>query len=150
MLPTIVIRHRKENLQKCSLRGLENRNDFLFFTYPKEIIEIDFSSYILLTIDAPILQEGENEKGFLLIDATWKYAGKILGKYDTPKLEKKSLPPYFKTAYPRYQTGCSDPNRGLASIEALYIAFLLTKRPTNDLLVNYYWKDQFLKKNELF
>jgi pre-rRNA-processing protein TSR3 len=147
MLPTVILRHRKENLNKCSLKGLEERDDFLFFTYPKEDININLSSYIMLTIDAPILTERDKDNGLLLIDGTWRYAATMVKKYDM--VEKRSLPICYKTAYPRYQTACPDPIRGLASIEALYIAFLITQRPSKNLLDNYYWKEQFLKLNNI-
>ena len=32
--PTIIFRHRKENLKKCSLRFIEKRADCIFYSYP--------------------------------------------------------------------------------------------------------------------
>ena len=55
--PTVIIRHRLENLKKCSLRGLENRTDFIFLTYPYYTLP-DLQSYIVLTLDAPPLTKG--------------------------------------------------------------------------------------------
>lgn len=151
MLPTIIIRHKKENLKKCSLRGLETRDDFLFFTYPlkKDLKdEIDFSSYFLLKMDSPPLSFDDEKKGIILIDSTWKYLEKIL-KIIPISIQTRSIPQKFVTAYPRKQTHCIDPKHGLASIEALYLSFLLTNRDTDNLLDNYYWKDEFLKINNL-
>jgi pre-rRNA-processing protein TSR3 len=150
MPQTIILRHRKENLKKCSLRGLETNKDFLFFTYPKDILNINFSNYIMLTMNAQTLLPEDMHKGLLLIDATWKYADKIIKKYSSnTSLEKRSIPKHYQTAYPRCQTHCPDPNRGLASIEALYIAFLITGKPAETLLDNYHWKELFLKINNL-
>lgn len=144
MLPTIIWRHRKENLKKCSLRGLEKRADMLFVTYPTPL-SFDPDSYILLSMEGPPLSLKDREKGLLLIDGTWKYAS--IMENQLPKIEKRSIPQGFITAYPRKQTACPDPEIGLASIEALYIAYHLLGYPFEGLLDNYYWKEDFFRKN---
>ncbi|MCE2982435.1 MAG: hypothetical protein LW832_02600 [Parachlamydia sp.] len=147
--PTVVIRHRLENLKKCSLRGLEARKDFHFITYPfKTLPPID--SYVLLSVDAPPLTEQDHACGLLLLDATWRYAAKMVKPFlQAPGLIYRSLPHHYRTAYPRKQDDCPDPERGLASIEALYLSYLLMGRPTDGLLDQYYWKESFLKINGL-
>ncbi len=71
-MKTIIIRHKKENLKKCSLRGLEKDENILFIKYPYEQI-LDLSNYVILTIDADIiLSKKDVGKGILLIDSTWK------------------------------------------------------------------------------
>ncbi|MBM3193504.1 MAG: DTW domain-containing protein [Chlamydiae bacterium] len=144
-LPTIILRHRKENLKKCSLRGLENRDDMQFFTYPKDSLP-PLSNYILLDMNAPLLSEKDKTFGIFLIDGTWNYAKKMTNSIKEP-LIKRSLPNHFKTAYPRRQDSCDDPERGLASIEALFIAYSLLERTSDGLLDHYHWKDTFLKMN---
>lgn len=149
MFPTIIIRHRKENLKKCSLRGLEKKEDFLFYSYPNEISKLpDLSNYILLKMGAPEIKKSDNKKGLLLIDSTWKYLDKIL-KIIPENIETRSLPKNYISAYPRKQTMCPDPKLGLASIEALYLAYMTLKKDTSDLLDNYFWKDKFLDINSL-
>jgi pre-rRNA-processing protein TSR3 len=148
-LPTIILRHRKENLKKCSLRGLENRSDFKFFTYPKDILP-PLDGYILLTLGAPLLSERENRHGLFLIDATWRYAGLMLK--NLPPMGScilRSLPSSLRTAYPRRQEDCPDPEAGLASIEALYAAYTLLGRNTDGLLDSYHWKEKFLRLNSM-
>jgi pre-rRNA-processing protein TSR3 len=148
MLPTLILRHRKENLKKCSLRGLEKREDFTFLRYPC-VQWPNFDGYCLLTMNAPLLTAADKHLGLFLIDATWKYAEKMEACLPKePNLVYRSLPGHFRTAYPRYQTSCPDPERGLASIEALYLAFLITERKTDSLLDNYHWTKEFLMKNE--
>lgn len=143
---TVILRHTRENLKKCSLRGLEKRNDFLFFTYPKDPLP-PLPNYVLLTVEAPVLTLDDKMKGLFFIDATWRLAEKmekhVMDRYP---FEKRSLPPTFRTAYPRKQTGCPDPERGLATLEAIYIAYLITGRPTEGLLDDYHWKELFLDK----
>lgn len=151
--PTTVIRHRLENLKKCSLRGLEQRPDFNFFTYPNpNLISLlpPLEETIILKVDAPPLSEADNSLGLLIIDATWRYALKMLKSLEhLPSVHYRSLPGQYRTAYPRQQNDCPDPERGLASIEAIYLAYYLMGRDTTGLLDLYYWKEQFLINNQL-
>jgi pre-rRNA-processing protein TSR3 len=147
--PTIVIRHRKENLKKCSLRGLERRPDFLFFRYPLQESLPRLDNYILLSLDTEEeLSVQDGAMGLLLLDATWRYAYKMSEQIDFPlNLRKKRLPPHLKTAYPRRQQDCLDPSLGMASIEAIACAYALMGRSLEGLLDSYYWKDSFIEKN---
>jgi len=147
-IPTnIVLRHRRENLKKCSLRGLEPREDIDFYTYPRSPLP-DLSNHILLTMEGPELSIEDASHGLFLIDGTWKYAEVMYRSLKTKPIER-TLPRHFLTAYPRKQTECIDPTRGLASVEALYLAYMITKRDTKSLLDHYYWKDEFLKINNI-
>lgn len=145
---TLIIRHARENLKKCSLRGLESSGDYLFLTYPGLVLP-DLTGYFLLSIEGEVLSSEDSTKGMLLLDGTWRYAMKmqkfVLERFDLPK---RKLPDQFRTAYPRRQEECLDPERGLASIEALYAANFLLGRKTEGLLDNYHWKDEFLVKNQ--
>lgn len=153
---TYIIRHVRENLKKCSLAPLEaqekHREKFLFFTYPyciqgQETLPC-FDNHLLLDIEGEPLSREDATKGLILIDATWRLACKMLR--NIPQIEhlpRRSLPKGFQTAYPRRQLDCPDPTEGLASIEALYIAFFLLGRPCEFLLDGYYWKTAFLEKN---
>ncbi|MDN3507705.1 MAG: hypothetical protein P0S94_02155 [Simkaniaceae bacterium] len=144
-LPTIILRHRKENLKKCSLTGLETRDDLDFYTYPLKASLPDLTNYIMLDFDGPEISLDDAHFGIFLLDSTWKYE-KVM-RNAIPDLPKRSLPSNYRTAYPRKQTACNDPDRGLASIEALYLAHKLSGRPYKDLLDHYHWKEEFLKIN---
>src|ERR1700730_14800477 len=90
--PTIILRHRKENLRKCSLRGLEHREDIHFFTYPKDSLP-DLSRHLLLTMNAPELSRSDEGHGLFLIDATWKHAETIYNQLNMPhQFSMRSLP----------------------------------------------------------
>lgn len=146
--PTIVWRHRKENLKKCSLRGLEDRSDFHFISYPTEELPV-LDEYVILQLEAPTLSEADAERGLLIIDGTWRYAG-LMGRQLANRGISgvpRSLPAHYRTAYPRYQNGCPLPDQGLASIEALYVAYHLLGRDTEGLLTHYHWASQFLAEN---
>ena len=144
---TFILRHRKENLRKCSLTGLEKREDMHFFTYPTEFLP-DLSNFVQLAMDAPCLSQNDGDKGLFLIDATWRYAEKmddfVASRQQTVK---RSLPNGWITAYPRKQEDCPDPEHGLASVEALFAAYHILGRSTEGLLDNYYWKDLFIERN---
>jgi len=144
---TYILRHQRENLKKCSLRGLECREDCLFFTYPSSDLP-ELSQHILLAIEAPPLSVADVDKGIFLLDATWRYAARMLHFVEakTP-IEKRSIPKGFRTAYPRRQEDCPNPEEGLASVEALYIAYKILGRDPTGLLDHYHWKDLFLEKN---
>lgn len=144
-MKTIILRHRRENLKKCSLRGLENRPDLSFYTYPTDPLP-DCSNFLLLKVGAPPLTLEDRNRGLFLIDGTWRLA-QIMDKQLPWKLETRSLPSGFRTAYPRRQTDCPDPNAGLSSIEALYVAHLFLGRSVENLLDAYYWKNHFLQIN---
>lgn len=142
--PTYVLRHRRENLKKCSLRGLESRSDFVFFSYPNEPLP-DLSNYIMLDFEGPAISAADSSHGLFIIDATWRYAEKMTRFVDKQAfIQRRSLPEKFRTAYPRRQEDCPLPERGLASIEAIYIAYWLMGRDTTGLLDNYHWKNDFL------
>lgn len=145
--PTIILRHRKENLKKCSLHGLENRKDMQFYSYPNDRLP-PLLNYILLTLEAPPLSIEDRNHGLFIIDGTWRYAA-VMEK-QIPKensLILRSIPNEFRTAYPRKQTGCPDSERGLASLEALFIAQVILGKETEGLLSHYYFAEEFLQKN---
>jgi len=148
-LQTLALRHRRENLKKCSLKGLEIRQDMRFFTYPCDALP-DLSNHLLLVVDgAPELCAADGHFGLLILDSTWRYLPKLIQYVDGHKLMKKrSLPPGYRTAYPRRQEDCTDPTKGLSSLEAIFIAYHVLGRDTSGLLDNYYWKEEFLKVNQ--
>ncbi len=147
--PTLILRHKRENLKKCSLRGLEGRPDCIFLTYPLAKLP-NLDQYCILTLDAPQLSPEDASRGLFLIDGTWRYA-QVMSKIIpiNGKHIYRSLPPHLQTAYPRRQPDCPDPKRGLASIEALYAAYSILGRSTEGLLDCYHWKKEFLSQKVL-
>ncbi len=146
--PTLILRHTRENLKKCSLRGLETRTDCLFFTYPTQTLP-HLSNYILLSLEGPPLTHADAHLGLLLIDGTWRHSKTMYQQLPHPHLfQQRTLPATLQTAYPRRQEDCANPERGLASVEALFSAYLILGRKTEGLLDGYHWKEAFLKKNQ--
>jgi pre-rRNA-processing protein TSR3 len=145
--PTIILRHKRENLKKCSLRGLEHREDMVFLTYPASFLP-DLKNYFVLTLDAPLLTPDDAHLGLFLIDGTWRYAEKMAQSLPPPFM-CRSLPAHFRTAYPRRQLDCPEPERGLASVEALYLAYSILGRTTEGILDHYHWKELFMSKLDI-
>ena len=145
--PTVILRHRKENLKKCSLRGLEERSDMQFFQYPKQDLP-PLPGYIILDLDAPPLSQEDGDRGLFLLDGTWRYAERMAKVVPAEGMLSRSIPGEVRTAYPRKQEDCQDPERGLASVEALYVAYLMLGRPVEGLLDRYHWKEEFLELNK--
>lgn len=142
---TIIVRHPKENPKKCSVLPLKGREDIRFLSYPpKEMPTLD--GYIRLAAEGPELSAADRRCGILLLDGSWRASGKMIARFEA--VSPRSLHGW-KTAYPRASKLGTDPDNGLASIEALYIAHHLLGRPTAGLLDHYHWAREFLEMNNL-
>ena len=141
--PTIIIRHSKENPRKCSILPLRGRPGIVILGYPVKQMP-DLTGYVRLAAEGPELSAADSPCGLLLLDASWRWAGRMTASFS--EVPARSLHGY-KTAYPRVAKSGTDPDNGLASIEALYIAYRLLGCSTDGLLDHYHWKEEFLKAN---
>lgn len=142
---TIVVRHRRENPAKCSILPLRGRPDLHFCNYPvKERPDLD--GYIRLAAEGPELSSADAGWGLLLLDASWRWAA--LMTRDFEDVPPRSLHG-FRTAYPRVSKQGTDPENGLATVEALYLAYHILGRQTEGLLDHYRWAEEFLQINGL-
>jgi pre-rRNA-processing protein TSR3 len=82
----------------------------------------------------------------LLLDGSWRWAA-VMNR-DFLDVPPRSLQGY-RTAYPRRSKLWQDPDNGLASVEAWYLAYHLLGRPTAGLLDHYRWGAEFLRLNGL-
>jgi len=143
--PTIIVRHPKENPRKCSVLPLKGKPDLLFFGYPvKNPPRLD--NYIRLAAEGPALSMDDADKGVLLLDGSWRWAEQMTRAFE--HVPPRSLRGY-ESAYPRVSKLGTDPDNGLASIEALFLAHHLLGRPTEGLLDHYRWREEFLKRNNI-
>jgi len=142
---TIIVRHPKENPKKCSVLPLKGRPDISFLSFPVKALP-DLDSYIRLATEGPPLSEADREKGILLLDGSWRWATAMTRDFE--HVPPRSLAGY-QTAYPRVSKLGTDPDNGLASIEALYLAYHILGRPTKGLLDQYHWAEEFLRVNGL-
>jgi pre-rRNA-processing protein TSR3 len=143
--PTVIVRHPKENPRKCSVYPLRGRPDIVFLGYPV-LQPPDLSSYVRLAAEGPPLSADDAGMGILLLDGSWRWAGAM--ERDFAAVPPRSLAGW-KTAYPRVSKLGTDPDNGLASIEALFVAYHLLGRPAEGLLNHYRWAAEFLRANGL-
>ena len=141
--PVIIVMHPSENLAKCSVWPLRDRSDLVFQTWPKITID-DRAAYVRLGLGGPPLSMDDADRGILLLDATWRYAERM--ERDVTDLPVRGLPP-LETAYPRTSKLFQDPAGGLATVEALYAAYILTGRDPAGLLDHYRWAETFVERN---
>jgi pre-rRNA-processing protein TSR3 len=143
--PTLIIRHPRENPRKCSILPLRGREDIIFYRYPVNH-RPELNGYLRLAAEGPPLSAADAGCGLLLLDGSWRWAEAMTRDFlDVPP---RSLSGY-QTAYPRVSKLGTDPDNGLASIEALAIAYHILGRPLEGLLDHYRWAEDFRRLNEL-
>lgn len=144
---TWIVVHPRENRRKCSVEPLRVRPDFYFVNYRNQDSHLPPAGYLRLGLGGPLLTGEDAGKGLLILDATWRLAGGMEETYRTYPV--RSIPAW-KTAYPRVSKVFQDPLHGLATIEAVYAAYIAMDRDPSGLLDHYYWKDEFLSLNRDF
>ena len=143
--PVIIVRHPAENPRKCSVMPLRGRSGIVFLTHPVADPP-DLTNYVRLAAEGPALSAEDAGKGILVLDGSWRWAAAMARDFD--QVPPRSLAGW-KTAYPRVSKLGTDPDNGLASIEALYLACHLLGLPTEGLLEHYRWAEAFLEINGL-
>ncbi len=140
--PVTVIRHPKERIAKCSLRHLHHRPGFRFLRASCGL-RFDATGFLLLAVDAPPLTLADRGAPLLLLDSTWRHLEQ-LARCVTGTPIRRSIPGAVRTVYPRKSRIFDDPDAGLASVEALYVALRILGEDDPSLLDGYHWKDAFL------
>jgi ribosome biogenesis protein Tsr3 len=117
-------------------------------------VEIPEDSGILLEVGAPALSVEDRlvlaSGPLILLDATWARIPKLRTRIafrPGARIERRSLPDWVQTAYPRVSKLREDPPAGLASVEALHAAAAILGEPVPDLLDAYRWRAEFLARN---
>ena len=142
--PTIIVVHPKERRSKCSVQHLRETPGFEFHKFPADASRVPPDRYVRLGMEGACLSRDEIDKGLLLLDGTWRWAERMENDYQ--HIPVRSLP-IAVTAYPRVSKTYDDPGGGLATIEALYIAYKILGRNTESLLSEYRWAEEFLDLN---
>ena len=142
-IQTIIIRHPKERLSKCSLQPLIHRKDLTFLKSTPNFT-FDATNHILLCLDAPELTIQDKNHPLLLIDSTWRLLPQIMSKIKGSPI-RRTLSSFIQTAYPRISKIGPNPHQGLASVEALFVAKYILGDHDPSLLDSYHWKDPFLE-----
>lgn len=142
MVETVVIRHARERLSKCSLHPIEGHAGLRFFK-AKGTFSFEASGYTILAVDAPVLSPADAVRPLLLLDSTWKLLPTLEARLQGEGV-RRSLPS-VQTAYPRVNKQGLDPLAGLASVEALYLAQRVLGHDEPSLLAHYHWREAFLE-----
>ena len=140
---TIVVRHPREAPAKCSILPLRDRPDIVFLQHPVAVPP-NLEGYLRLAAEGPELSSTDADAGLLLLDASWRWAETMNRAFvDVPPRSLRG----YRTAYPRRSKLFEDPGNGLASVEALFLAYHILGRPTEGLLDHYRWREAFLQLN---
>ena len=145
MIPITVIRHPKERRSKCSLRPLEARAEMTFHRARPDWL-FDVSGFTILALGAPEMSPADAGRPLLLLDSTWRLLPQLEACLHGQAI-RRTLPA-VPTAYPRVSKLTNDPTRGLASVEALYLAKLMLGERDDTLLEDYYWAEAFMRNLE--
>ncbi|WP_459556616.1 ribosome biogenesis domain-containing protein [Lacunimicrobium album] len=140
---TIIVVHPNERRSKCSVEPLRGKEGFTFWTYPHKQPE-QLTGYVRLGIGGELISPEDATKGLVVLDGTWRWAEKMEQQYQ--ELPIRSLPNWV-TAYPRVSKVYADPQGGLATVEAIYAAYVGLGRNVDGMLDSYYWKEKFLELN---
>jgi len=145
-----ILMDKKENPRKCTILPLRDRKDFhIRYFHGKRAIPA-FQSEVLLHMDGENLADitPHSIHSLALIDCIWRRVEPTLKKVEGPTPRLVKIPPGFITAYPRKNKQGNDPEGGLATIEALFIAASFLGIWDESLLEKYHFKNEFLELNK--
>ena len=140
----LILRDPRESIKKCSLTPLRGKPGVEFQSYYRDR-RIDADGRVLLDPEGEPFTAADRGRGLFLIDCSWRRVGQLAATVDGVVVRRRL--PELATAYPRKSRIFEDPQAGLASIEALFVATLLLGEPRLDLLDAYRWRDAFLAAN---
>lgn len=141
-----IVVHTSENKKKCTVESLRGKDGFRFYPFPLKQ-EVDFSNCYRLGIGGKHISMSDASMDLVVLDGTWRYAKVMETAF--PELPVRSLSGW-QTAYPRTSKLYEDPETGLATIEAIFAAFIVTGKRTDGLLDHFHWKEKFLCLNQCF
>ena len=142
--PTIIVVHPKERRSKCTAEPLRGKPGFVFWKFPNLGSE-SLDGYVQLGLEGPQISRAEADRGLLILDGTWRLTSAMEEHF--AHVPVRSLPAW-RTAYPRMSKMFENPPDGLATIEAIYVAYKLLGREPDYLLDEYHWADEFLRLNQ--
>lgn len=151
MIYEIVLDHG-ETANKCTVTPLRDRADFRFFSVFGQGPIGPLSASVLLHPDGQCLSQlvwREPPTTIASVDCVWRRLPKILPRLSWvgQKAVLAKIPEGFLTAYPRKGLPAADPDGGLATIEALFVAAALMGHWDITLLSRYYFGRAFVERN---
>lgn len=145
----ILVDH-SETANKCTILPLAYRSDFRIRRVTAGKI-LPLHAQFLLHPEGEVLSlethAGDRQADLAAIDCIWRRLAPIMQLVATPIPRLVRIPEGFVTAYPRKSRLSFDPPKGLATIEALFIAAALLGNWDETLLREYYFAREFLALN---
>ena len=146
---------RTESPNKCSILPLSYRSDFRIVRFDRRYPIAALTGRVLLHPEGEVLEAPSakatlaGDDAFVLsaIDCNWKRLGRILAKVAAPLPPLVRIPDGFRTAYLRRNKRDEDPEQGLATIEAVFLAAAFLGNWDETLLKEYAVADEFLAAN---
>lgn len=145
-----VILDSGETANKCTIAPLAYRSDFRLYRVKGEDTLGPLASEILLHPEGPCLTEIKKSvqvKGIATIDCVWRRVDPIIRRVAAPLPMLARIPDGFQTAYPRHSKHGFDPDCGLATIEAIFVARALLGVWDVTLLSHYHFGPEFVDLN---
>ena len=131
MIDILIVRDPRESARKCSLTPLRGMAGIRFVAYDPER-RVDAGRRVLLHADGELLGVRDRGTPLLLVDCAWRRVPQVLATIDGELMPRRL--PELATAYPRASKLFEDPERGLASVEALYAALALLGERREEVL----------------
>ncbi len=146
---------KTESVSKCTILPLEYRADFEIIRFSRNRPIAPLKGDFLLHPEGLLLDKIQDElrsrptpvEKVSLIDCNWRRLSGILDLLEKPWPTLVRIPDGFTTAYPRRNKQGLDPENGLATIEALFIAAAFFGHWDETLLKEYYFASRFLEIN---
>lgn len=143
-----------ETANKCTIAPLADRADFRLFPTRGEGPIGPLKASVLLHHEGECLTQLKaklpNVTTIASIDCVWRRLPKLAARlsWDNGKAPAHGkIPSGFRTAYPRVGLPQHDPEGGLATIEALFVASAVLGNWDSSLLAKYYFGQKFIELN---
>ncbi|MFN0206433.1 MAG: ribosome biogenesis domain-containing protein [Planctomycetota bacterium] len=144
-VPVLIIRDARESPRKCTIAALRGLPNITIRGWQRDT-PIDISGTTFLHPGGDALTLADADRPLLIVDSSWHHLAQIMNDL-TGRHVKRSIPAGFVSAYPRKSRIYQDPQSGLASVEALYIALTILGGRRDDILEPYHFRNQFLELN---
>jgi pre-rRNA-processing protein TSR3 len=150
-----VLVDRSERINKCTILPLAGHRDLDILRYNRGQPLAALTGQLLLHPDGQPLDlwrrttvPATTVPTLSAIDCTWKRLHTVLNCIAKPLPTLVGIPAGFVTAYPRRNKQDKDPDAGLATIEAVFIAAALLGHWDTSLLGHYAFAEAFLRQNK--
>lgn len=144
-----VLVDRAETANKCTILPLADRRDFEILRFEPNQRLKPLTGDLLLHPEGVPLDPATHSglRKISAVDCTWKKLTRFVKRIDGPLPALGRIPDGFVTAYPRRNKKDLDPDQGLATIEALFIASAFAGNWDESLFARYHFGHEFLARN---